>query len=90
MEEYFFDIEGENVIISAVKKAEDGDDVIIRAYEIAGDNTDTFLTTPFEFKSIQSVSLIEVPLQKKIKIVKEIFINFNSNSIETFRLQFRE
>lgn len=43
----FFSLDSQNVIIDAVKKAQDGNGVIIRVYESEGKHTTASLSTPF-------------------------------------------
>ncbi len=42
----FLSVEAENVVVSAVKKAEDNDDLVVRCYETAGINVVTSLCLP--------------------------------------------
>ena len=55
----FLQIEPENVVLSALKKAEDGDDVIIRFYETKGEETDAEITLFREPKRVTVVNMLE-------------------------------
>lgn len=55
----FAKIESANVIIEAVKKAEDSDDVILRLYESSGATTSTTLTLDMDFSAVWQVNLLE-------------------------------
>jgi alpha-mannosidase len=55
----FLKIEPENVILSAMKVAEDGDGVIIRFYETKGERTNAELTLFREPKVVKVVNLLE-------------------------------
>lgn len=52
-------VKDENVVIETVKKAEDGDGVIIRMYESFNKRTDTELKLGFDFKSVTLCDLME-------------------------------
>ncbi|WP_154606260.1 alpha-mannosidase [Arthrobacter sp. AQ5-05] len=58
-----FTLEGQGIIISGVKLADDGSgDVIVRVYESLGRRTAGTITADFEHNGIEEVSLIEDPL----------------------------
>ena len=54
-------IDADNVVLTAVKKAEDGDALLFRYYEWAGKKTDVKLTLPAGATSARETDLMEVP-----------------------------
>ena len=53
-------VDGEGIVVSAVKLADDGSgDVIVRVYEALGRRTSGVLTVGFEHREVREVSLIE-------------------------------
>lgn len=73
----FLKIEPENVVLSALKKAEDGDNVIIRFYETKGEETDARITFFTRTKVIKPVNLLEQEDEQTEKTLKK-----NGNGIE--------
>ena len=57
-EKSFFSVDAPNVVITAVKKAEDDDGVIVRWYEFAGKQTDVHLTLP-RAATVEATNLME-------------------------------
>ncbi len=57
----FVTVEAENVVLTAVKKAEDGDSLILRFYEWAGRDGEVRLQVPEGAKSAKLANLLEVP-----------------------------
>ena len=55
----FLDVREENVIVSAVKKSEDGDTLMIRLYEWAGRGGDVHLRLPSAAASAATTNLME-------------------------------
>ena len=55
----FLDVREDNVIVSAVKKAEDGDALIVRFYEWAGREETVHLHLPIRTGSFDTTNLIE-------------------------------
>ncbi|MGB2728796.1 MAG: glycosyl hydrolase-related protein [Halobacteriota archaeon] len=70
----FLKIEPENVILSALKGAEEGDGVILRFYETGGEETDAEITLFREPKAVKVVNLLEEEdegVKKELKIEGE-------------------
>jgi alpha-mannosidase len=79
----FFDIDNENIMITAIKKCEDDESLIIRLYNI-GDQTETLnLSTKYASKEIIKVNLIEEEIEKVDKI------ELGKYAVETFKLKYR-
>ncbi len=60
-EHSFFSVDAPNVVITAVKKAEDDDGIIVRWYEFAGKQTTVNLKGPTSIESAELVNLMEQP-----------------------------
>lgn len=59
LKRYFLKIEPENVVLSALKRAEDGEGVILRFYETKGEETDARITLFREPKAVKTVNMLE-------------------------------
>ncbi len=88
----FLKIEPENVILSALKKAEDGDEMILRFYETNGEETDAEITLFKEPKAVRAVNLLEEEdeeVKKELRIEGErIELTVNPFEIVTLRVEF--
>ena len=60
-EQSFFSVDAPNVVITAIKKAEDDDGVIVRWYEWAGKQTNVRLSLPRTAASVSATNLLEQP-----------------------------
>jgi len=61
-EHAFLELKPENVVLTAVKKAEDDDALILRFYEWAGKDTDVKIQLPPGAQSAQDADLMERPI----------------------------
>ena len=81
----FVSVNEHNIIITAFKKAEDGDAVVMRFYETAGKDTDAEFSFNTRFKKAVATSLIEegkeIPIQDG-----RLKVHIPHNSIETIKL----
>jgi len=59
----FFSLDAPGVILSGIKQAEDGKELIVRLAEINGNSTHVKLNVPVEVASIRRLNLIELPLE---------------------------
>lgn len=83
----FFSVDKPNVVISAIKKAEDDQSVIIRAYETNGDDVPVMFSIFKPITKAFSTNLIEEPI-KEINIDSQsINLNMGHYSIETIKFQ---
>ncbi len=57
----FFSTDASNVVITAVKRSEDGNNLIVRFYEWAGQKTDVHLKVPAGVVSAEETNLMEKP-----------------------------
>jgi alpha-mannosidase len=62
-EDSFFSLTGKGVVLSGIKKAEEGEELIIRIAEMEGNETLTTMTLPFNIKNARRLNIIEQPLQ---------------------------
>jgi alpha-mannosidase len=67
----FLKIEPENVVLSALKRAEDGEGVILRFYETKGEETDAEITLFKEPKAVRVVNLLENEDEGVVKELKQ-------------------
>ncbi len=61
-EESFFSLSPANVVMSGMKQAEDGEELIIRLFEVEGKATTATINLPITAKSARRLNLIEFPL----------------------------
>jgi len=87
----FLEIKPENVLLSALKKAEDGDEVILRFYETKGEETDANITLFKEPKEVRVVNMLEEEdeeVKKELKYEgKNIKLMLNPFEIVTLRMK---
>ena len=84
-----------NIVVTAVKYAEDNDDIIIRAYEAYGRRTKTVINTGFEFKEVYESDLTEENITEniaKINTDSDIYkggfkTEFKPYEIKAFRIK---
>lgn len=79
----FFSVDAPNIIISTVKKCEDDDSVIIRAYENDGVDTTAELNC---FKPIKSVEKVDILEYGKGETVSKDSLELNHRAIETYKI----
>ena len=77
----FFSIDKDNVIVTAIKKAEDSDGLIVRMYDTEGKNADIKLKSFFNLGNLQHTNIIE----ENPKTVDKIEITHHG--IETYLLE---
>ncbi|SMG41103.1 glycoside hydrolase family 38 N-terminal domain-containing protein [Arenibacter troitsensis] len=83
----FFSVDKQNVVISTVKKAEDDQDVIIRAYETDGDDVDAAISIFKPITKAYLTTLIEQPIREINNDKQKIELNLGHNSIETIKVE---
>jgi len=62
----FILLDGEGVMLSGIKKAEQGDELIVRVAETEGNHTKTQLRLPVEIESARRLNIVEMPLEKEV------------------------
>ncbi len=88
----FIDISQSNVIVSILKKAEDGKGVIVRCYETDGKNAPVTIMSPDGIQKAASVSIIEEKLNNntlRIENNKIKDVPIGKFAIETLRLIYK-
>jgi alpha-mannosidase len=69
-------LDSPGVILSGIKQAEDGNELIVRLVEIEGKETTINFKLPVEISSVRRLNLIELPLENVAKP------EFNGKSIQ--------
>jgi alpha-mannosidase len=85
-EKSFFSTGTSSVIVSALKKAEDGQEAVVRVVEMEGMDTEMQWSTFKQIDEINRVNLIEEPLDGS-EVMKNQKIKIGHHAIETFRLK---
>jgi alpha-mannosidase len=80
-------LDRENVVIEAVKKAEDGDDIILRLYEATGATTHATLTLNVNAGAIWKTNLLEQPEEKLFFAQNVVELALKPFEIVTLRVQ---
>ncbi len=83
----FVSVRDENIVIETVKKAENGDGIIIRMYESFNKRTNTVLKTGFDFKSVTLCDMLENDL--KVISAKENSIPLTLKPFEIVTIKIR-
>ena len=83
-----FAVDRESVIITAVKRAELSNDIIVRLYESKGEKTDTILTSLFNIKSACEVNAIEMESLNNLAVSggHRVDIKMGPFEVKTLRL----
>lgn len=76
----------ENIIISTIKKCDDDNNVVIRAYEIEGKDQETNLNTFFSFAKAEHTNIIEEEGKKITGSGKSLKTMIGAYAIETYKL----
>jgi alpha-mannosidase len=85
----FVSIDKPNVAFSTLKKAEDDDDLILRAYETRGAATDATIALGFAVKAVRAADMLERPTDEApTPIDDDVFAaRFNPYEIKTFKIK---
>jgi alpha-mannosidase len=76
----FFSIDCDNVIVTAVKKAEDGEGIVVRMYDAEGKAASVKLDSHFRLENLQQTNIIE---ENPVAVSS---IEISPYSIDTYRL----
>jgi alpha-mannosidase len=87
LEMSFFSSENDNLIISTVKRAEDNNGFVVRAWDIRGTDCNTRLNFFTTIKQGLQTDLLEYPLHKIKTNSHSAEINVGHHGIETFLFQ---
>jgi alpha-mannosidase len=83
----FLEIEGENIIVSAFKKAENGNGVVVRLYNLNEEETEVKLRFSENFEKAWRTNLIE-EMEAKLKMKNGVLqFKIGNQSIETILLK---
>ncbi|WP_234414385.1 alpha-mannosidase [Paenibacillus sp. CAA11] len=84
-----FVLDHDQVMIEAVKQAEDDEGVIIRLYEAAGGKANTRLRISLPFRTVEAVNLVEEPVLEPQNVVDdEVLLTFEPFEMKTLKIQF--
>ena len=83
-EESFFEAHGNDVIVSAIKKAEDSDAAVFRIYNREGKSTDVSINSYFDYNRIYQTNIIE----ENPKEIKQL--SLGKYAIETVMMNMEE
>ncbi|HET7116623.1 MAG TPA: glycosyl hydrolase-related protein [Hanamia sp.] len=88
----FFNLDNKDVLISAIKKSEDGDKVCIRSYNVSGKNQEATLHCFGNMTHPVKTNLIEQPLLslQNQNTHNNLKLKFEKNSIETFTAEIKK
>jgi alpha-mannosidase len=87
-EHAFVEIQGDNVVLTAAKKAEDDNSLIFRFYEWAGKNTDVVIHLPPGAHSAQDADLMERPIGPLQMTDNTVTVPTKPFEIKTIRVRF--
>jgi alpha-mannosidase len=87
-EHAFFEAEAENIIITAIKKSENDDSMIVRFFEWAGRAADVKLHLPFAVAQASESDLMERPTGAVTISGDVVTVYTNPYEIKTVRVQF--
>jgi alpha-mannosidase len=87
-EHSFFEVQAENVIITAIKKAEDDGSLILRFYEWAGRESDVKIVLPAGAESASETDLMERPIGDLAVAGGVLAVRTKPYEIKTIRVSF--
>jgi alpha-mannosidase len=82
----FLQVDGENVVVTAVKRAEDDRALIVRFYEWAGKESDVRLTFPLGLESAAETDLMEKSIGDLALQAQAVVVHTRPYEIKTVRL----
>ena len=86
-ENSFFSLDGEGVIISAIKKAEDDQGVIVRMYNLTEEDQRVRLKHGFRFGEASLTNLIEEETREIPLLKDQVELSLKHHAIETIKLK---
>ena len=84
----FLSFQPENIVLTAVKKAEDDGSLVLRFYEWAGKETDAKLQLPAGAKKVSETDLMEKPLAELSVQDGTVTVHTKPYEIKTIRVRF--
>jgi alpha-mannosidase len=88
-ERAFIEVKPENVVLTAMKKAEDDDGVILRFYEWAGRETEVKIQLPPGAESAQDADLMERPIGELALQGGAVTVHTKPYEIKTVKVRFK-
>lgn len=85
----FISVSEDNIIVEAVKKAEDSEDLIIRLYECHGISSTVKISFGFEIEGIELVNLMEEILDSSFFDKNKHLLSFKPFEIHTLKVSFK-
>lgn len=87
-EHAFVQVQPDNVVVTALKKAEDDNALILRFYEWAGKETDVKLQLPAGAESASETNLMEKPMAELSVRDSAVTVHTKPYEIKTIRIRF--
>jgi alpha-mannosidase len=87
-EHSFFEVQAENVVMTAIKKAEDDGSLILRFYEWAGKESDVKIVLPVGAQSASETDLMERPIGDLAVPGGVLAVHTKPYEIKTIRVRF--
>jgi alpha-mannosidase len=84
----FFEVQADNVVMTAIKKAEDDGSLILRFYEWAGKESDVKIVLPVGAQSASETDLIERPIGDLAVPGGVVAVHTKPYEIKTIRVRF--
>ncbi len=84
----FVQVESENVVLTAMKRSEDDDSLILRFYEWAGKEADVKLQLPRGAQSVSETDLMERPMADLAVHGNAVTVHTKPYEIKTVKVQF--
>ncbi len=84
----FIQINRKNLVLDAVKTAEDGNGYILRVYEAHGTRGKAEINLGFDFKSVTECNLCEEDEKELAKTENSFTFRYSPNEVKTFRITF--
>ncbi|MBR3954213.1 MAG: alpha-mannosidase [Clostridia bacterium] len=84
----FIHIDRTNLVLDAVKTAEDGNGYILRVYEAHGTRGKAEINLGFDFKSVTECNLCEEDEKELAKPENSFTFRYSPNEVKTFRITF--
>jgi alpha-mannosidase len=88
-EKSFLSVSAPNVLVSTIKKCEDDDSVIVRLFDIEGNDAGVDLNTFFPVVGAELVNLIEEEGRAIPRQNQDLKIKVGHHAIETLKLRFK-
>ena len=83
----FASLSGDNVMVSAIKKCEDDNTVVVRLYDIEGKDSEVTLNTFFSMAGAEHTNIIEEQGKPVPAVGKTLKTRIGHHAIETFKLR---